>query len=322
MKRLVMLALLMGWPVILFSLPSDTAKYKWIKGEKFLLHKVAAKETWTGIARKYNVEMEDVIRANPGILDLKMGQIIKIPVKPAGQATQAAAMSPSSIPSENPGQVTHKVKTGETLFSISRKYQVSIEELKRWNHLDSDQVKEGQTLIVGQSSSPALSKKPESQVMQPAPASSASPAEKKTSSPAVSDNRQEASAMVKPVINATEKNKAGKPLPSPEIHVKEISKSGNKILSQVNESGICTWISDPIEKGSGFFALHRTAPAGTIIKVTSKMNGRSVFVKVVGPLPDTGDNEKVIIKISEAAAQRLLALDRYFQVELSYGVLR
>ncbi len=322
MRCMMMLVLLVGLPAILSAHPSDTTKYKWIKGEKYLLHKVAAKETWTAIARKYNLETGEVIQANPGIIDLKKGQIIKIPVKPAGKTTQAAAINPSPIPAENSGPITYKVKASETLYSISRKYQVSIEELKRWNHLDSDQVKEGQILIVGHGSSPAMLKKPESQVMQAASESSAISSEKKTSSPPVSDNRPEASTMVKPVVAASEKNKGGKPLPNPEINVKEITKSGNKILSQVNESGICTWISDPAEKGSGFFALHRTAPAGTIIKVTSKMNGRSVFVKVVGSLPDTGDNEKVVIKISEAAAQRLLALDRYFQVELSYGLWR
>ena len=52
------------------------------------------------------------------------------------------------------------------------------------------------------------------------------------------------------------------------------------------------------------------------------MNTKYVFVKVVGILPDTGDNDKSIIKISQAAVNKLGALDAHFQVELSYGVMQ
>ena len=68
-----------------------------------------------------------------------------------------------------------------------------------------------------------------------------------------------------------------------------------------------------------FYALHRTAPIGTIIKVTNRMNNNSVYVKVIGILPSTGDNENILIKITQAAAQRIGALDQRFQAELSYA---
>lgn len=43
---------------------------------------------------------------------------------------------------------THTVQQGETLFSISREYNVSVGELRRWNNLDNDQLSTGQTLRV------------------------------------------------------------------------------------------------------------------------------------------------------------------------------
>jgi hypothetical protein len=52
------------------------------------------------------------------------------------------------------------------------------------------------------------------------------------------------------------------------------------------------------------------------------MNNNSVFVKVVGTLPDTGDNNAAIIKITQAAAQRIGAIDQKFTAELSYGLAR
>lgn len=44
---------------------------------------------------------------------------------------------------------THTVQQGETLFSISRMYDVSVGDLRRWNRLSSDSLSQGQELLVG-----------------------------------------------------------------------------------------------------------------------------------------------------------------------------
>jgi rare lipoprotein A (peptidoglycan hydrolase) len=88
---------------------------------------------------------------------------------------------------------------------------------------------------------------------------------------------------------------------------------------KITENGVATWIADTEMNQNKFYALHRTAPVGTIIKVTNRMNNNSVYVKVIGVLPSTGDNENVLIKITQAAAQRIGALDQRFQAELSYA---
>jgi rare lipoprotein A (peptidoglycan hydrolase) len=64
--------------------------------------------------------------------------------------------------------------------------------------------------------------------------------------------------------------------------------------------------------------LHKTAPIGSILQVRNEMNGQSVFVKVVGKLPETGSNEKLIIRISRQAYDRLMATGKRFPVEVSY----
>lgn len=43
---------------------------------------------------------------------------------------------------------THKIKKGESLFSISKKYNVTIEDLKQWNRLESNNLNMGQELVV------------------------------------------------------------------------------------------------------------------------------------------------------------------------------
>lgn len=50
---------------------------------------------------------------------------------------------------ENQGDQIHVVKAGETLYSISRLYNVTVEDLIRWNKLDDNTVKVGAPLAIG-----------------------------------------------------------------------------------------------------------------------------------------------------------------------------
>jgi hypothetical protein len=50
------------------------------------------------------------------------------------------------------------------------------------------------------------------------------------------------------------------------------------------------------------------------------MNNKSVYVKVIGALPETGDNENTIIVVSKAAVNMLGAIDQKFRVNLNYSI--
>ncbi len=45
-------------------------------------------------------------------------------------------------------EVNHEVQLGETLYAISKKYQVSVEDLKKWNSLEGDVLSLGQQLKI------------------------------------------------------------------------------------------------------------------------------------------------------------------------------
>jgi histone H3/H4 len=49
------------------------------------------------------------------------------------------------------------------------------------------------------------------------------------------------------------------------------------------------------------------------------MNNKTIRVKVIGKLPDTGENKNILIRISESAAKQLNALDEKFLVEITYS---
>jgi LysM repeat protein/3D (Asp-Asp-Asp) domain-containing protein len=52
---------------------------------------------------------------------------------------------------------THKVKAGETLFSISQQHNVTVEDLKKWNGLSSTLIYANQTLKIGSTSTDSSS---------------------------------------------------------------------------------------------------------------------------------------------------------------------
>jgi LysM repeat protein len=65
----------------------------------------------------------------------------------------ALRKKPTEIIPVTPGQpdnsyTTHVVKTKETLYAISKKYNVPVEKLKEWNRLVSYELKKGQELII------------------------------------------------------------------------------------------------------------------------------------------------------------------------------
>jgi membrane-bound lytic murein transglycosylase D len=42
----------------------------------------------------------------------------------------------------------HEVRNGDTLYSIARRYQVDVDDLKSWNKLKGDRVVSGQSISV------------------------------------------------------------------------------------------------------------------------------------------------------------------------------
>jgi len=97
------------------------------KDFRFIFHIVRAGETMYGISRMYDVPLDELKKANPEWADgLKTGQYVKIPMK----APEPVKEIDRNMPDEQHGQL-HEVVRGETLYSISKKYKVSITALKQ-----------------------------------------------------------------------------------------------------------------------------------------------------------------------------------------------
>jgi len=56
--------------------------------------------------------------------------------------------SPASSHSDRENIKTHRVKPKEGLYAIARKYKVTVQQLKKWNNLDTNELKIGQEIVV------------------------------------------------------------------------------------------------------------------------------------------------------------------------------
>ncbi len=281
-------------------------------GEKKLTaYKVQPKDTWTNLSKRFNTTIKELQSANVGVTDLKIGQIIQVPSSAASKETFSAQKEKPSTVSPPPGNsstgknpVYYTVMPHETLYRISVNNKVSVDDLKKWNGLTSNIVSVDQKLIVGYGTQKI---EKVSETIQPS-VSETKPAE------IPKPKKTEVTEVKTPVIKKEKDART-----DTTFAVKDsipVTTSANKIT----ETGVVSWFGDGDLNQNKFYALHRTVPIGTIIKVTNKMNNNSVFVKVVGALPTTGDNENIILKITQAAAQRIGALDQKFQAELSYAI--
>lgn len=93
-----------------------------ISGKKYYVHTVEQGNTLYSIAKAYNVSEAEIKEHNPSVTEgLKIGQTIKIPV-----SEKSAAQVDKRRKKE---YIAHKIKAGQTLYSIARDYNISVTTL-------------------------------------------------------------------------------------------------------------------------------------------------------------------------------------------------
>lgn len=137
MKRRILFSLL--FTVLSVSVTTAT------KQEKYIKHTVAKGDTVNLIAQKYNVTPYDIFKLNPDSQNgIKLDTVLLIP--PSSIGTTTAVQKPAVVASK---KTTHLVQPKETLFSLSRQYNVSVDVIKNANaELLKDGLKIGQNVII------------------------------------------------------------------------------------------------------------------------------------------------------------------------------
>ena len=125
-----------------------------------LRHEVQKGETIYGISRRYGVTEQELIGMNPGIESgLRAGQILVLPASAKEQTitentTQAAATpapTPTvSVPIQKVADSTYKVRRGENLYDIARRFGVDIADIKAANQGLTNYPIEGLPIVIPQ----------------------------------------------------------------------------------------------------------------------------------------------------------------------------
>jgi peptidoglycan endopeptidase LytF len=151
---------------------------------------VAAGDTLFSIARRFNVTVAELRQANQLTSDnLRIGQVLRIPggstPAPAPPPPAPASSSPPSPPASSSAGgttlLTYTVARGDTLSSIARRFNVTVDAIKRQNNLKSASLRVGQTLRI-----PVRSAAPPPPPNPPAPAPAPNPTPSPVPPPVVS----------------------------------------------------------------------------------------------------------------------------------------
>ncbi len=327
MKYIFCLALLAGLMTGLTSARAeglnavDSVGVEKVGGKIFIIHKVNQGQTMFAVVRQYGTTIHALREANPGMSDqIQSGQTIRVPytpktakkdskkddkkeekkelVKAEVKETKPVADTPSvatstSAPSASsasalPANGIHKVEPGQTLYRVAVKYGVLMADLRKWNNLTDDNLKDGQELIVS-----------EKGIEKAAAPVAAPPA--KVATTVVKDSVKAKTVVPEKVVKPVE-----------EVAPPKVVKSKKK-----SESGLAEVIETD-ESTSKFLGLHRTAPIGSLVEVLNEYNQEKIIVRIIGRIPDTSVNDDIVIKLSSRAFEKVSPNSKRFRAVVSY----
>ena len=120
------------------TIPGSTDK---IPGD-YVVYTVKRGDSLWNIANNYNVSVNDIVDYNNlGTTLLQVGQQLLIPTGGIDMPTENDEMG-----------ITYVVRSGDSLWSIAKRYDVSVDELKSANGLTSNLLAIGQELVIPQTS--------------------------------------------------------------------------------------------------------------------------------------------------------------------------
>lgn len=291
-------------------------------------HKIIKGETLSAIALKYGTTVGDIMRLNGmnASSKLAIGQIVKIP-SAAKKTNDAVAINHENQVNANTKE--HIVQKSETLYGISKKYNVTISQIKQWNNLSNENIQIGQKLIVSNSSNintvQTASPKEELPTKQ---------VEANNNKNQVEDNTEVNNATEQKSIKATSievvpattittdpnKSSTEKIAPS-DIPVEGFFKNDFLRESAVTEIKTIDGTGMVFKSTSGwddrkYYILMNDAPVGSIVKVTA--NNKTIYAKVLWKLEEMKLNEGLKFRLSDAAANALGIADNKFNLIIEY----
>lgn len=247
----------------------------------YIYHVMQPKQNLKGLEGYYSISVGDLAYYNPELSDINsipVGFPVKIPI-PINQIYLKDNATTAVRWKVIP--LMYQVKPGETLFRIAKVYfGMDVETLKARNGLESNVLEKGQILLIGWMNAKGIPQ------------------------------------------NARKYSGLGGELRDINYNLRKKFVEGSRTKDGVakkviKERGIASW-SKGSSRDTNLYALHRTAPIGTILKVYAPAAKRTLFVKVIGQLSDNVHQRDITLYLSPSAAKALGAVNDRLRVELSY----
>jgi LysM repeat protein len=297
-------------------------------GKLFLRHTVAARENWYSIGRLYNASPKEIAPYNSTSMSrgLAIGETLRIPM-----ATTNFSQDGTAAADEVLVPLYHTVKEKEGLYRISQNYnKVSIDRLKQWNRLSSDELSVGTNLVVGY-----LKVKKDQSPLASAGKAGQPVAQQNTSVPGEKPVIRNTETPV-PSNPAKETPPAKQDIPQPARKELPVATGGTQSTSGGAFSGLfeeqtrggvpgsnsvgmaAAFKSTSGWKDGKYYILMNKVTPGTVVRITNPENSRSIYAKVLGEIPPMKENEGLLARISNAAAAELGLGEGKFNVQLSW----
>ena len=292
MKIVASFVIVMLFSINGYSKSQDSIGNKMLNGNRYVMHKITKGEGVYSISKKYGVPSNAIFEANPGSeKGIKIDQVLLIP-RGKGMAENNQAAPKSNTVTET--AKTHKVVKGNTLSSIAKQYNLTLQEVKQINNLSSDNIQLGQLLKVSKSN-----------VVTPEViADKANPdGNKKQKAVVPEDNEVEVAIVPNAEVEQT--------LNSEAIQNKYTTTDGD----EVTENGKAVISSEGELYQERSFILHPTAKVGTIVMITNPSNNNAVFARVIG---NCAPIDGAVLKMSKTVAMKL-GVSNDLNVKVSYA---
>ena len=150
MTKQLLSLILSGCILISLSAIGQNAEYptKKVNGIEYYIYTVQPSEGMFSISRRFGVKQADINNANPQIQDgLKAGMQILVPVTAENKKHIQKSVN-KTVTTTGPEFIQHKVEKKQTLFAISRLYNVSQEDIKKYNPEAEKGLREGMILQI------------------------------------------------------------------------------------------------------------------------------------------------------------------------------
>ncbi len=286
-------------------------------GKFYLDHTVVTKENWYSIGRLFNLPPHDIASYNNLNFDkpLEVSTAIKIPLNPGNfDQKQIKSDGETLVP------IYHVVEDKEWMFKISSIYNdVPVTSLEKWNKIKRDDVKKGTNLIVG-------FLKVKTDLSPLALGISSNPAPATAAMVPLTAPSTKGSSTIVPVSTTTTAPTNSVPVINPSERVNNYAithSNGGFFSADYSATGkTASGLAGTFKSTSGwtdgkYYALTNGVAVGTILRVAGS-NGKIIYAKVLGQLPEMKESAGLLIRISNAASAELGLGEGKFPVEIKF----